>query len=1362
MQIGEGFLSLKKPYVFERSLAHFLFLDVGLAIRSVSILLILVSGTIALSAQVPPMISKFHHLTVERGLSDNYNAFISRDSFGFTWLSSTDGLNRFDGKSIKVYGRDELGHNVVTSYCFQDSVGDLWFTSYHAINHYIRAEDRFEPIYLSNNGTPVKEDYYAFHLSRSGELWIRLGTGEHGQVYHYNIYTGEQQSHPRLKTPGLRIKTSGEGDEGWKFAISTYLPGIAGVDLMYRQNDQDFDPIRTAPTDQEGNELRTYNAWIESDSSIWVGTQKGVAQLIYHKGQVTWSQRFNAVYGDEIGLVRDVVGYGDNLLILATKEHGLVFLDKTSGEVLTRYLADSTRTSSLLSSELRELMLDNEANLWISAYEYGVDYCNLKKAKFSSRLSQSVSSILPMGDQMYLSVGKGKVHRLGEGHQLLTTLQFPYPTAKATPRPIMLFPDITGKFWAASGKHLALFNEAKGTWEQTLTFESSIKSLVKLKNGRCLLSTEEAYYDIKIRDQTITATFATDLEAYYGSPATLMFEGMDSKLYLAKNASNLLVLESQSNKLQLWKEIEDVGYIFGAVEIPGVEGIWMSGSFGLAKLVGDSLHIQGPEGDTYRLQSFYGILHYQDKIWLSSNIGLYTFDIKTKEYRNYREADGLQGQTFSQTAYAKATNGTFYFGGENGLNYFDPEKVRDIGTAPKVQLLEFWVQDRPYSKADSSEIYAGDLIDLKPKDNTFKFVFVGMEYSDPAYITYRVKLEGVDPEWVERGTLNEIRYPRVAPGTHTFRVIARNPDGVESEPFALKIKVRPFYYQTTWFKVSVFLLLVLGAFLIYQDQLRRRLSKAKVKNLEELNEYKSRFFTNITHEFRSPLNIILSYLDTALEKRVDLKTGNLEMMQRSGRQLLGLVNQILDLRRLEVAKIQVQYEEMDVLKLTTIVVEDFQKLAYGKGIKLICESQVTDTIMASDREKLRKILSNLISNAIKFTARGGEVKVILQEEQAEMQFQVVDTGIGIPKDKLPHIFGRFYQAHDENTNKFGSGVGLALSQELAQAMGGEIRVVSKEGEGSTFTLILPKVDITAAEDSEDFEEMTNEHGNPIQLNLETVHPEQDTNALAAALHQEALEDREGNALILIVEDNANFRQFIQETLSPHFRTVIRTNGEDGLATAKKLVPDLVVTDVKMPIMDGYELTSELKSNAATCHIPIILLTGLEDIDARVKGIQKGADIYLNKPFHEQELISWIQNLLRLRGKLQDFYRGFGLSGSDKLEEQVEPNDPDRKFIRKATLFIDKNYHKESFSVTELSKMMEMEYVTFYRKFRAITNENAKKSIQDKRIARAKYLLLNEPSKRIRQIAFEVGFSDPGYFSKVFRESEGTTPKKFRH
>lgn len=1341
-------------------------------VSAVSLFLSLLSSPALLAQDQLPALN-FHHLTVQDGLANDYVPFFYKDSKGLMWFGTFDGLSKYDGNSIEAYkstteaGKGP-GDNTITSPCFEDNDGNLWFSSQNGINQYLRTTGEFKYWPLPDSLFPGEADCYAIFLEKDRYLWARGGD----EVIKFDIKESVYQKIGKMRLAQRFAYHTDTEDKLLKFAGSlTNMPSAPGFYLGTVDVETGDYQTTHYPLLIKGKATLSFGTCFTSDTLLWVGTTKGLAKVNLVENPNTEPLVYGFYRDQPVGRVWSIQVIDNKYLAVASSLQGLLLFDQERNKFVKSYMPKENEEVSISNGFVGEIHLDQDGVLWAGIYGRGVDFAHMDKVKFRQPLlldarDEKLKFITGLAEGqdgvLYIGTGDGRVLSYsGTANGTLQNLSWPERVPMVSKEAIQLYTGKDGRIWLANDRSLLLIDDDKRL-QLIHRFPDLITSFIQLNSGRIIVSTKVGAFEIlkKANEAAYTVRSFNSLTGQGRGVITAAYQDQAGYLFLSVNDRQSLVYLEIQDTFQAQGVLPDISY-FRSIVAGEQEGeYWLTTSQGFGKLNREGLRFTTMEKREIGT-SYWGLMKDEGYYWLSNKNGIYRYDPGNDQIHDFSIYDGVLKDGVSFNAYLKTSDGRLFWGGPSGLMYLPAEGVEWVETAPKIQITNFLVNSKPFRSDDSTQISELKSFTLGPKQNFLQFEFAGMEYADPGAISYRFKLEPVEKNWVE-ASANEARYPALPAGTYTFSVEATSADGKQAISDPITVVIQPHFYQTTWFMVAMILLTLGLSWGFYQDQLRRRLRRAQVKNLEELNEYKSRFFTNITHEFRSPLNIILSYLDTALERRVDLKKGNLEMMQRSGRQLLGLVNQILDLRRLEVAKIKVQYEEIDVFKLTSTVVEDFQKLAYGKGIKLICESQVEDTLMASDREKLRKILSNLISNAIKFTTRGGEVKAILQEKPTEMHFQVVDTGIGISKDKLPHIFDRFYQAHDENTNKFGSGVGLALSQELAQAMGGEIRVVSQVGEGSTFTLILPKVDMGSIEDPNNFLESPNEHGNSTEIRTAAINAEEDTKALAAALQQEALEDREGKPLILIVEDNASFRQYIQETLSPHYRTVIRSNGEDGLTTAKKLVPDLVVTDVKMPKMDGYELTSELKSNDATCHIPIILLTGLDDIDARVKGIQKGADIYLNKPFHEQELISWIQNLLRLRGKLQDFYRGFGLSGGNKQEEPVEPKDPDRKFIRKATSFIDENYHKETFSVTELSKMMDMEYVTFYRKFRAITNENAKKSIQDKRIARAKYLLLNEPSKRIRQIAFEVGFSDPGYFSKVFRESEGTTPKKFRN
>ncbi len=1322
-------------------------------------------------AQVDKISIPFHHLAQAQGLQDLNNAFVTKDSKGYIWISSFEnGLIRYDGRVFTSYKADptdstSIATNHITGPCFEDKNGDLWFSSYDAINRYVQKRGTFQTYRIRDaEGKELKNFYSAFHLDQQNNLWVRLADAG-GSLYLFN--TQSEQATYQHQMSGQRF-TVIEDEHGQVKSVlsSMHLPDGGATLYDYNGLGQLASEVALLSPEFLQREVITYQSFLSATGATWIGTSAGLAQVTDLRTDSIQVDFFPIYNEDSIGFAWSIVPIQDPYLLVSTSRQGLLLFDVEQRRFVQRIANEVKDAFSLDAHPLYELYVDRDNVLWVTSYNNGLYYGSPDKKKFEVLRSGTPLKKVPAvrylaetanGD-VWGMLPKGKVLRIEAGTDLMEEVLFPNVDFQDLRTPSALFQGQNGKIWFTDGGNLFLLQDE--TLVPIDTLDKPIGSLIELQSGKVLLTSSERIF---VLDPIGPAKYkrvpfkeaGTDGYTWF----TTAIQDAEGRVYLSLEYNRIAVLQESSIGLELVAEIEDPSHFWGAYEDVAEGVIWLTTPTGLGRLDKESFQFDRVEVDV-DIGTCWGLLADERKhLWLSNADGLHQYAIAEKDFHSFTPADGSFRTGYSRYAYLKRSDGSMWFGGKEGISVFHPKDIEFVSVSPQIHLTNLKVHGKPYQTSDSSLIGEVRSFELGPGQNYLDFEFIALEFSDPTAIRYQYKLERYDRAWIEAGPSTRAAYQKIPPGDYTFYVRATNSDGRWSDPVDFSLTIRPWFYQTIWFRTAVLLLIIGIGLVVYRAQLRRRLREEAVKNLQELNAFKSRFFTGITHEFRSPLNIILSYLDSALKKNSQLKKDNIEMMQRSASQLMHLVNQILDLRRTEVAKIQLQNERLDLVPLVKGLVEEYQKLASGRGIQLSFQTEVKVLLKLVDREKLRKILSNLVSNAIKFTARGGQVRVQLEQQDEQVLFQVKDNGIGIPREKLPRIFDQFYQAHDNNTSKFGSGVGLALAQELAKAMGGEISVQSKVGSGSTFTFIVPLV--AAEENAMVSLDLVHDPVPASELEVDAVDSAKNTQALAAQLYLEAIEDREEKPLILIVEDNHNFRQYIEETLSPYYRTVVRNNGEDGLITAKKLIPDLVITDVKMPVKDGYEVTSELKSHDATCHIPIILLTGLDDMDARVKGIHKGADIYLNKPFQEQELLSWIQNLLRLRGKLQGFYRGLGFSASDEPQEQFGPNDPDREFMQQVGAAIDDNFHKETFSVKELSKMMNMEYVTFYRKYKAITDENAKKTIQDKRIARAKYLLLNEPSKRIRQIAFEVGFSDPGYFSKAFKEVLGSTPKQFR-
>jgi CheY-like chemotaxis protein len=520
-------------------------------------------------------------------------------------------------------------------------------------------------------------------------------------------------------------------------------------------------------------------------------------------------------------------------------------------------------------------------------------------------------------------------------------------------------------------------------------------------------------------------------------------------------------------------------------------------------------------------------------------------------------------------------------------------------------------------------------------------------------------------------------------------------------------------------------------------------------------------YTNITHEFRTPLTVILGMAQQLTEKPAELFDSRMDMIMRNGRNLLNLVNQMLDLSKLETGKMELQLVRGDVIHFLRYVVESFHSLAESQQKQLHFLTDVDALYMEYDQEKLRQIISNLLSNAIKFTPERGNIYINVIENLVPSNFdnstliiKIKDTGMGISEDQLPYIFDRFYQLDNSHTrNTEGTGIGLALTKELVKLMDGEIMVKSPPTgayKGTEFTVSLPLKKVAAVMDS-------------VPYNFR----KQDT---SAAIIQPAItlyhEEKDATIpLILLVEDNDDVLAYTASCL-PDYRLAVAKNGREGFDIATDVVPDLIITDVMMPFMDGFELMNKLRDNENTSHIPVIMLTAKADISSKIEGLQRGADAYLEKPFNKEELLVRIKKLLELRLHLQQYYLGKAGLHTDHLTEPVTTRNElsdsrmEDGFVKRVREAIEQNLTDVDFTVEKLSSMVFMSHSQLHRKLDALTGCSPNKFIRMIRLKKAKELL-QDPANTIASVAMDCGYDDPGYFARVFKQEFDVTPQKWR-
>ncbi|MCB0631791.1 MAG: helix-turn-helix domain-containing protein, partial [Lewinella sp.] len=559
-------------------------------------------------------------------------------------------------------------------------------------------------------------------------------------------------------------------------------------------------------------------------------------------------------------------------------------------------------------------------------------------------------------------------------------------------------------------------------------------------------------------------------------------------------------------------------------------------------------------------------------------------------------------------------------------------------------------------------------------------------------------------------------------------------------------KVLPPWWLTFWAYLAYILVLILLIYSIYRFQLSRQLEKAEAVKLKEVDEIRTKLYTNITHEFRTPLTIILGMADQVVNDPKRMLLEGSEMIKRNGRRLLRLVNQMLDLSKLESGSMPLNSVQADIVAYLHYIFESFHAFAEAKDVSLHFQSGPDELVMDYDPDKLLDVVSNLLSNAIKFTPEGGQVYLQIEEEAVAsppfLKIKVKDTGIGIAEKDLDKIFDRFHQLDATSTRKGeGTGIGLALTRELVKLMGGQITVSSQPKQGTIFTISLP-ITKAAAVSKQPTEQ---------RLKPTLISPAEALNAIA---HQPALEVNRPR--LLIIEDNIDLIHYLGSLLKDHYQLTTATNGQEGIDKAIESVPDIIISDVMMPEKDGFAVCATLKQDERTSHIPIILLTAKADVQSRIAGLRRGADAYLAKPFNKEELFVRLQKLMELRRQLQRYYRG----EASIQDERLPALEMEDVFLQKVRAGIEARLDDEHFGIVQLAEAVNISRVQLYRKVKALTGHSPSVFMRYVRLEHAKELLLTS-GLNIAQIAYEVGFSDPSYFSRSFQEAFGKSPTQFR-
>jgi signal transduction histidine kinase/DNA-binding response OmpR family regulator len=742
-------------------------------------------------------------------------------------------------------------------------------------------------------------------------------------------------------------------------------------------------------------------------------------------------------------------------------------------------------------------------------------------------------------------------------------------------------------------------------------------------------------------------------------------------------------------------------------------------------------------------------------LWIVSYDGVTRFNPYTFKLDNFRHENGLGSTSYDAFMYGKSPyTGDLYFGGRQGIDIIRPDSIRLSDYKPPVVFTDFQlfnesVPIKKLPKKTDSEFYLNQHISwtkevtLNDNQRVFTFQYAALDFSGPENIQYAYQLAGFDSDWQYAENKRTATYTNLDPGKYIFKVKATNADRVWNEDYtSLALIITPPWWATSWAYLIYIVFIAATLFGIYHYQRRRwalqtalQLQRQEASRLKDLDAIKTNLYTNITHEFRTPLTVISGMVDLIRNRPKEWLIKGTELIEEHTGKLLAMVNQMLDLQKLEAGKMELNLIRADIISFINYIIEPFQFQAKSRGLELTAVHQSERLMMDFDPEKLGQVLSNLLSNAIKYTRKGSIVLTTRKSNNQHLEIAIQDTGIGIPEDKLPYIFDRFYQTEPGSTRRGeGVGIGLALVKELLAIMRGHISVSSEVGKGSTFHINLAITDeaeiVSKPESNMVFAPMPR----PIEID------EQFSPA------QKELEH------ILIIEDHPDVRLYLKTLLLDSYAISQAIDGPDGLKKSIDQIPDLIICDIMMPGKDGYQVCDELHQNALTSHIPIILLTAKADSASKIEGFQHGAEAYLSKPFRPEELKGQISMLLKQRKRLQEKFR-------DNFKDlgHSYPKDPYLEDLQKLIL---SELSNEALGIQEICKRIHVSRSQLHNKIKATTGYSTTIFIRKIRLKEARRLL-KSTHLNISEIAYKTGFQDPNFFSRVYKREFGESPSEGR-
>ena len=1318
---------------------------------------------------------QFKHLEVSDGLSNNSVNTICKDRDGFMWFGTATGLNRYDGYTFKIYQHAEndpesLPDNYITDivempdgrfwintargYVLFDKEQDCFITDVTGFMKNLESGGVPEQVFVDREGNTC--------LSVAGEGCYRYKEGGKATFFSYVEHS----------LPEYGVTQIAECSDGLLLIYNTGL--LVCLDHATLAIKWKFDEIKKYIP---AGKTIEFSLFVDRDNCIWAYSLMGI--WAYDCGTKSWRTDLTAIWSSRPDVIIHAVAQDIEGRIWVGKDYdGIDVLEKETGKV-TSLVAHDDNGRSLPHNTIYDLYADRDGIMWVGTYKKGVSYYSESIFKFNMYEWGDITCI-EQADENKLWLGTND-------HGILLWNRF---TGKAEPfwrdaerqlpNPVVsMLKSKDGKLWVGTfngglycmnGSQVRSYKEGVGN----ALASNNVWALVEDDKGRIWIASLGGGLQCLEPSSGTFETYASNNSALLENNVTSLCWGDDNTLFFGTANQGVGMMDMRTREIKkvqgqsgsMKMSNDAVNHVYK--DSRGL--IWIATREGLnvydvrRHLFLDLSPVAEAKGSFIA-----AITEDQERnMWVSTSRkviritvasdgkGSYLFDS-----RAYNSEDGLQNCDFNQRSIKTLHNGIIVIGGLYGVNVFAPDHIRYNKMLPNVMFTGLSLFDEAVKVGQSyggrvsieKELNDVENVEFDYKQNIFSVSFASDNYNLPEKTQYMYKLEGFNNDWLTLPLgVHNVTFTNLAPGKYVLRVKAINSDGyVGMKEATLGIVVNPPFWMSWWAYLLYAAGLVVVLFLARYRMLKREREKFHLQQIEnevakneEINNMKFRFFTNVSHELRTPLTLIISPLEGMLKETTDeLQSTRLQLMYRNAQRLLHLVNQLLDFRKGEMSTHQLSLSEGDIISYVHSVCNSFLLMADKKHIQFSFFSGIDTFSMAFDADKVGKIVMNLLSNAFKFTPEGGRVTVMIEHVAGTpdmLEIKIADTGIGISDVDKEHIFERFYQADHKGVEETtGNGIGLSLVRDFVTLHEGEVKVFDNIGTGSVFVIQFPVKHVETQ----------------VQLPPETgisIGEEEDKE-----IKEETREETERKdfPLLLIVDDNEDFRIFMRYSLELQYRVKLAVNGNEAWEMMQEELPDLVISDVMMPQMDGNELCRLIKQDKRTAHIPVILLTARQNTEAKLEGLQTGADDYVTKPFNMTILVLRIRKLIELSR-----YHRVTQGMIDPVPSEIVITSLDEKLIEKAIKYVEDNMSRTELSVEELSRELGMSRVHLYKKLLQITGKTPIEFIRVIRLKRAAQLL-RESQLHVSEVAFEVGFNNPKYFSRYFKDEFGVLPSVYQ-